>query len=311
MSAPEEASADAPVRVSVIIPCFNAERYLREALDSVMAQQLPALEVIAVDDGSTDQTATVARSYPGVTLIQQENQGVSAARNTGVAAAKGEILCFLDADDRLLPGSITERLELLDREGTAGVYCDAYFIDLDGKRIGPMGLRSPGPNTLRALCAGNLCPPSMLLLRRQVYSDGGGLDPSIRWGEEYDLWLRIAARGAQFAKLDRHLVEYRINPEGATRAYVDMFLSANRVFSRRVLKPGLWTRYPVQSLLGWAKLRHYFAAGHAGRHRLSQAERARARNVVLKSPSLWPFLLFRPLLGSVKRWVRLRRAGEV
>jgi len=93
--------------VSVVIPVYNAEPFLREALDSVLAQDYEPFEVIVVDDGSTDGSGTIARSYPEVRYLRQENQGPAVARNAGIAAAQGEFLAFFDADDVMLPNKLS------------------------------------------------------------------------------------------------------------------------------------------------------------------------------------------------------------
>src|SRR5215212_9690625 len=94
-----------PPLVSVVIPCYNQAHFLSEAIESVLAQTHPNFEIIVVDDGSTDNTSEVAARYPGVRHIRQDNQGLAAARNTGLRESKGTCLVFLDADDRLLPNA--------------------------------------------------------------------------------------------------------------------------------------------------------------------------------------------------------------
>lgn len=120
--------------VSVIVPTYNYGRYIGRALGSLEAQDYKNLEVIVVDDGSTDDTAAiVGRSGQGVVYIRQENRGVSTARNRGLAAAKGELIAFLDADDYLLEGSISMRVEVLAERPDVGiVFCDTCSSDAEG-----------------------------------------------------------------------------------------------------------------------------------------------------------------------------------
>jgi glycosyltransferase involved in cell wall biosynthesis len=99
--------------VSVVIPCYNQAHFLGETIQSVFAQSYPRFEVVVVDDGSTDDTSEVAARYPGVRCVRQDNQGVSAARNSGLLRSEGEYAVFLDADDRLLPGALEAGLECL------------------------------------------------------------------------------------------------------------------------------------------------------------------------------------------------------
>ncbi len=120
--------------VSVIIPTYNYGRYLGKALESCRSQTYKGLEIIVVDDGSTDDTRGVVERFgPGVVYIFQANQGVSRARNRGLDVARGELLTFLDADDYLLPDSIADRVEVLQRRPDIGiVFSDSYSCDAEG-----------------------------------------------------------------------------------------------------------------------------------------------------------------------------------
>src|SRR6266480_1367400 len=119
--------------VSVVIPCYNQAHFLGEAIESVMAQTYPHFEVVVVDDGSTDNIAAVVARYPGVRCFQQGNQGLSAARNTGLRHSIGECLVFLDADDRLMPRAIEVGLaSLRDHPECAFVYGRSRFMAFDG-----------------------------------------------------------------------------------------------------------------------------------------------------------------------------------
>ena len=99
--------------VSVVIPCYNQAHFLTEAIESVLAQTSRQFEIIVVDDGSTDNTAEVAARYPGIGYLRQDNQGLAAARNTGLRHSQGDYLVFLDADDRLLPAALESGLDYL------------------------------------------------------------------------------------------------------------------------------------------------------------------------------------------------------
>src|SRR5215203_414283 len=111
---PRKELEGAPLLVSVVIPCYNQAHFLGEAIESILDQSHPNFEIIVVDDGSPDDTSEVATRYPKVRLVRQENQGLSAARNSGLARSEGEYVVFLDADDRLLPGALEEGLECFE-----------------------------------------------------------------------------------------------------------------------------------------------------------------------------------------------------
>src|SRR5215212_8886473 len=117
--------------VSVVIPCYNQAHFLGEAIESVLAQSHPNFEIIVVDDGSPDDTSEVAARYPGVRLVRQENQGLSGARNAGLARSEGEYVVFLDSDDRLLPEALEAHLEHLETRPECAFVSGYYKLMAD------------------------------------------------------------------------------------------------------------------------------------------------------------------------------------
>lgn len=184
------------MRVTVLIPSFNAARYLRETLETAQAQTREPDEVIVVDDGSHDESIAIARSFRGVTLIEQPNQGAAAARNNGLRVATGEFVVFLDADDRLLPGAIETGLAAFAAHPTCGfVYGMSRTIDSDGAELP----RPPRPHvadaSYRTFLEGEaMVPPSCAMFRRAAIEEVGGFRPELVLAEDYDFYLRIARR---------------------------------------------------------------------------------------------------------------------
>jgi GT2 family glycosyltransferase len=179
--------------VSVVIPCYKQAHFLREAIESVLAQTYPHFEVLVVDDGSTDNTAAVVAGYPGVRYFRQENQGLAAARNTGLRQSVGERLVFLDADDRLLPHAIEVGLACFrDHPECAFVYGHSQFMTFDGSRFDRPFPRVEGDYYLGLLRGCPIFAPGSVMYRREVFESVTGFNPSLSPAADYDLYYRIA-----------------------------------------------------------------------------------------------------------------------
>lgn len=186
-------------RVSVVVPAYNYAHFLPHCLASVFGQACADLEVIVVDDGSSDDTAAVVAREPRARYLHQANAGLSAARNTGLVASSGEFLLFLDADDLLAPRTLAARVAFLAARPTAGVaVCrNRQFIDTmpDGQpRPGPPWYLPPRDLAPRLLHF-NLAPPHAWLLRRHVADAVGLFDTGLRACEDHDYWLRALVAG--------------------------------------------------------------------------------------------------------------------
>lgn len=187
-------AAPAAPTVSVVIPSYNHARFLGEAIDSVLVQTYRDVEIVVVDDGSTDDTADVAARYPGVVYVRQENQGLAAARNAGTRSSRGGFLVFLDADDRLLPNAIEAGLACFAR------HPDAAFVSGDHRRIALDGtpIETPevphvdGEHYLALLRGNYIGMHATVMYRRSVLTQAGGFDTRLPACEDYDLYLRIA-----------------------------------------------------------------------------------------------------------------------
>ncbi len=190
------------IKVSAIIPVFNGAATLRQAIDSVLDQSSRALELIVVDDGSTDSTPAIIESYDGrVQQIRQANAGPAAARNAGVRSARGEYLAFLDADDRWLPGMLDRAIVLLDSEpDCVMVYGNLLMIDSDGRSLGTSlihGEYGHAPSMDEILVRMWPIMPSAALIRRAAFDACGGFVEEFRGAgfEDAFLWLRLREQG--------------------------------------------------------------------------------------------------------------------
>jgi glycosyltransferase involved in cell wall biosynthesis len=196
--------------VSVVIPCYDQAAFLDEAIESVLAQTYPHFELIVVDDGSHDNTAEVAARHPGVRLVQQENKGLSEARNTGLREAGGEFVTFLDADDRLKPQALEVGLRTLRAHPECALVSgQVELTGHDGALLRAAQHRIVDRDHYRLLLQGNpILSHATVMYRRQAFDVVGGFDPKLDACEDYDLYLRIARRFQAYTH-DECVAEYR------------------------------------------------------------------------------------------------------
>lgn len=182
--------------ISVVIPTYNRRDSLARALDSVINQSRVAEEIIVIDDGSNDATASMVQTnYPAVTLLKQENQGVSAARNSGIKHAKGEWLALLDSDDCWHARKLEKQLDALDKQPEYRVAHTEEIWIRNGVRVNQMKKHQKYGGYIFRRCL-PLCAisPSSSIIHRSVFSEVGLFDESLPVCEDYDMWLRISAR---------------------------------------------------------------------------------------------------------------------
>lgn len=219
-------------RVSVVIPCYNAERYIAETLRAVLAQEGAELEVIVVDDGSRDDSpALVARDFPQVRLIRKPNGGVAAARNAGIDAATGDWVAFCDADDIWLPGKLAAQFEAMGAVEGCQMSYTAWHVWVSDAPAPDAALvqqlRRETADAARWAGATGWLYPELLLdcvvwtstvvMARQLLADIGHFDTTLRIGEDYDLWLR-ASRVTRIERVARPFALYRQHPHSITRS---------------------------------------------------------------------------------------------
>jgi glycosyltransferase involved in cell wall biosynthesis len=215
---------------SVIIPCFNQSRYVEDAIRSALDQRGARQEIIVVDDGSTDESVLVASKYPGIRLIRQQNQGLSAARNAGLAASAGDYLVFLDADDRLLPHALKTGANLLDDHlSCAFVYGQYRLIDSDGLPIRAEPRQRPHAHPYLDMLRFNyIGMHATVMYRRAVFNSIGAFDTSLGACEDYDLFLRIVRQFSIHCH-DEVVAEYRQHGSNMSSSAALMLRSSLRV----------------------------------------------------------------------------------
>lgn len=190
--------------VSVIIPTYNTATYLAYAIESALGQSLKNVEIIVVDDGSTDETVNILQPYKKIIrYIYQPNAGRSAARNTGILQAQGKYIAFLDADDLWLPDRLAQHIPILEENpDTLLVYSQANVIDSQGNnrlvRDTPLiigGSLNDSSQAVKQLLLGNFIPILTVTLRKSIFEQAGLFDDKLSYAEDWDLWLRIAELG--------------------------------------------------------------------------------------------------------------------
>ncbi len=226
-------------KVSVIIPVYNGEKYIKQTLFSVFEQTFKDFEVILVDDGSQDKTKEILKKYnKKIRYIYQENKGTAAARNTGIKAAKGEYIAFLDQDDLWLPQKLEEQVRILDKKPKVGlVFCGSFLL-CEGRLIGffhaKLGVTStiPAKDVFNQLIEENFIPTLTVLLRKETFDKLGFLREDLVGTDDHEMWLRVAEYGYRFEAVRKKLAIYRIHPEAQSRRFKNMYQNTAKIYDQ-------------------------------------------------------------------------------
>lgn len=243
--------------VTVIIPCFNHAQYLPSSIECALGQDYPNVEVIVVNDGSSDDTSEVARLYAdrGVVLIDQQNSGLSASRNAGIMLGKGVVLCFLDADDRMDSDLISERMKFFEHD-RVGIVAGAYRFTDPELNAYPEENQVPPPSyevDRRTTLWAALSPNCGLLVRRRVFVECGYYDPILKACEDWDQQIRTIQRFEhRFDPIRRS--DYRQLPRSMSRDPMRMYDNARTVLAkaRVYYSDRLWT-WRWNAMIGMTK----------------------------------------------------------
>ncbi len=200
--------------ISVVIPTYNHAHFLVDAIESALAQNYPLVEIIVVDDGSTDNTPEIMAAYTDrVHYIRQANRGLSGARNTGILAARGEFIALLDADDFWQPTYLqVTQATLAADSGLGAVHTGMQFVNAQGNPLSQPGAGTtvPADQMYDRLLDGEFFAPSAVLVRRWALAAAGLFDLELRASEDWELWLRIS-HPYRFAGLPEALLNYRVH----------------------------------------------------------------------------------------------------
>jgi glycosyltransferase involved in cell wall biosynthesis len=239
--------------VSVIMPAFNVAPFIGAAIESVVAQTMRDWELLIVDDGSTDGTATIVEAFaladPRVRLLRQENCGISVARNLALRDSTGKYLAILDSDDLWEPTYLAAQLAIFAKHPEVDIVTgNGWFLGgrLHGRPARPWPDSRPQP-TLPGILADETSIFIMSIMRRRVYDTIGGFDETLRTNEDYDFWLRAAAAGFRFRRNDEPLGHYRRRDDSLSANDVRMFRGILLVYNR--MRPILADRPPELQII--------------------------------------------------------------
>lgn len=293
-------SATSWPRVSVIIPTYNRAPLVGAAIASVLDQDYPNLELLVIDDGSTDDTAEVVRQFgPTVRYIEQANAGAARARNRGIELATGELVAFLDSDDLFLPGKLKEQVQCFQQQSALVlVYCWFSILDDHGRHRLGRRCRLSGPVAQELLAQsmkGPLATPT-IMVRRSALLEVGPFDESMALSEDTDLWCRLARLGPiglvpeVLVQVRRHSGNLSFAPgrkryRGAALRILDKAFAADSSIPRF---RRAWLYFNAH-LWSWL-----VAAG----------------NVLPLGPSFWLRALWTNPLATLGQWLRNRRPGD-
>jgi teichuronic acid biosynthesis glycosyltransferase TuaG len=245
-------ASTAPARVSVVIPVYNQADFVVAAIDSVLAQDYPHIDLTVVDDGSTDATPRLLAAHPGTfTVLTQPNRGAAAALNRGIRESRGEFVCWLSADDLFLPGKVTRQVEAFGGDPELGlVYTGYERIRADGASI----IRVPSPLPVHPdpfvmVFWQNSINGSSVMVRREVFETCGAFDESLRADVDGDMWLRLTQR-YDVRRIDGVYLKYRVHDQALSANRPLMVASLTEV-RRRYLRSGV-----LQGRLAAAGKRH-------------------------------------------------------
>ncbi|MEH2437455.1 MAG: glycosyltransferase [Nostoc sp.] len=241
--------------VSVIIPTYRRANLVGQTIESVLAQTYTDYEVIVVNDGSTDKTVEVLYQFGDkITVIQQKNKGVSAARNAGIRVAQGRYIAFVDDDDLWLPNKLEKQIACLESHLNIGlVYSDMFCFNENGVLPNTWAKANPTPSVQRlwTLFGRNFIPTSTVVVHRECLDAVGLFDETLTSCEDYDMWLRIIAKW-QVHLLSEPLVHYRLSPNSMQNNEEQMLVNWLRV------KEKAFGRHPKLQKLPLKFLESYF-----------------------------------------------------
>lgn len=221
-------------KVSVIITTFNSMRFFPETLESVLQQTFADIEVIVVDDGSSDGISDWIRSVEDSRIVfhTQSNQGVSSARNAGISLARGEYIAFLDGDDVWAPTKLERQVTVLDLDDEVGLVHTWLALMDEGSRLTGRVMKPHSEGEIwKEIVESNMIACSSVIVRRSCLDVVGTFDSTLIVAEDWDLWIRVAA-AYRISVIKAPLVQYRIHPSSKSKRYPEMVEDFRKIIER-------------------------------------------------------------------------------
>jgi glycosyltransferase involved in cell wall biosynthesis len=241
--------------VSVVVTCYNYGKYLSVALESLLEQSLKNMEIIIIDDGSSDNTSEVIKPYiedSRIRYIYQSNAGQPRAKNRGVKESSGEFIAFLDADDIWLPTKLEKQLTLFADPQVGVVYSRRKWINQDGAEISGNERTLRRGDILDHIFIDNFICFSSSVVRRSCLEDVGYFDENLPMGIDYDLWIRLAAR-YRFDYVDEPLVKYRTGHANLSKNTLKRYECAQKIMNKALDDPDINNKFSWHTpRLAWA-----------------------------------------------------------
>jgi len=227
--------------VSVIIPAYNIEKYISQTIESVICQTYKNIEIIIVNDGSTDNTDKIIQEYgkkdERIVIYNQLNKGLSAARNSGFKIAKGDYFCLIDGDDIMLPEKIESQIYFLEKNIFADFIYSKVYCFIDGTNniyIQKMDNASSPYVYNKLLSYGNFISPNSVFFKRNIFDKLGGFDENLRSSEDFDYWLYLSKNEVNFLHQDKYLTLCRSRKDSLTSNSIRMYTTVISVFEKNI-----------------------------------------------------------------------------
>lgn len=256
-------------QVSVIIPCYNARDYLDDTLNAILEQTFTNFEVIAVNDGSTDNTLDILNQYKDrISILDDENSGVSAARNKGAAQAKGEYLAFCDSDDIWHPEKLEQHMVLGDHDFSfTAIELFGDGMELNFEYIPPT---DDDINGMDGLFKVNYITTSTVVIKKCIFEEFKGFDPRYNLLEDWHLWLKIKNR-YDFEFIDTPLCRYRVHSDGASKDFNQCAESGRQILTDLYDNHLIVSLQNQQRYLGYIYLTYAEQAYYSGNYKAARS----------------------------------------